>query len=144
MATQEAVRKILVAYDGSEPALRALELAAKIAKACNAKLYIMHVAPVPEDYADCYECPEVMAKVLEKGKQLLERARQILSSLGVDAETVLDKGDPGKRIVEKAEELDVDVVVVGSTGRSGVKKLILGSVSEKVARSSSRPVLIVK
>ncbi len=145
MASGGIISKILVAYDGSEASVKALELAAKLAKAHNAKLYILHVVPVPEDYADCYEYPEILSRIFERGKQLLEKAKQIVqSSAGIDAETVIDKGDPGKRIVEKAEELGVDLIVVGSTGKGGLRKLILGSVSEKVAKSSSKPVLIVK
>jgi len=137
--------RILVAYDGSEQAWKALELAAKMAKGCGAKLYIIHVVPVPEDYADCYVCAEIMAKALEKGREIINRAREVLkNTLGVDAETILEKGDPGKKIVEKAEELNVDLIVVGSTGKSGIKKLVLGSVSEKVVKSASRPVLVVK
>jgi len=144
-----AIRKILVAYDGSEPASRALEIASDIAKRYGAKLYVLHVVPLPEDYLSTYlYYPEMedqlISKLIEAGRNLLEKAREAASSLSVDVETVLERGDPGKKIVEKAEQLDVDLIVVGSTGKGQIKKLILGSVSEKVIKLSSRPVLVVK
>jgi nucleotide-binding universal stress UspA family protein len=64
--------------------------------------------------------------------------------MGVNAETILARGNAADKILETAERLNVDLIVVGSRGLRGLARFLLGSVSEKVARHSNKPVLIVK
>jgi len=143
MTQIEPIKKILVAYDGSEPAVKAITHAARLAKLCNAKLYVIHVVPLPEDYISLYE-HEFASKAILEGQKLLERCKELVKPFNIDAEYILEKGDPARKIVETAEKLDVDYVVIGHRGMSKWEKLILGSVCEKVVRSCTRPVIVVR
>lgn len=80
----------------------------------------------------------------DKGEQLLERYRQDLESAGVEVETVLKVGHPEREIVEVITDREVDHVVMGSRGRSGVGRVLFGSVAEAVTRRSPVPVTIVR
>ncbi|NPA23750.1 MAG: universal stress protein [Crenarchaeota archaeon] len=143
MSQLEPVKKILVAYDGSEPAVKALLHGARIAKLCNAKLYVIHVVPLPEDYISLYE-HEFASKALLEGQKLLERCKEIVKALGVEAEYILEKGDPARKIVETAERLDVDYIVIGHRGMGKWERILLGSVCERVVISSTKPVIVVR
>ncbi len=143
MTQLEPIRKILVAYDGSEPSVKALLHAARIARPCNAKLYIVHVVPLPEDYISLYE-HEFASKAVIEGQKLLERCKELVKPLNVEAEFILERGDPARKIVETAEKLDVDYIVIGHRGLGKWERLLLGSVCEKVVRSSTKPVIVVR
>ena len=73
-----------------------------------------------------------------------ETARDLLDRTGLEVETVIEVGRPARVIVEFAEEQDIDHVVMGSHGRSGVARVLLGSVAEAVVRRSPVPVTVVR
>ncbi|GGE40414.1 stress response protein NhaX [Pullulanibacillus camelliae] len=79
-----------------------------------------------------------------KGENVLHVAKQILASRQAKAHTEILEGKPEKRIVEHAEIHDYDLIVVGSRGLSGLKKLMLGSVSQKIVQDAECEVLVVK
>jgi nucleotide-binding universal stress UspA family protein len=140
-------KKILVAYDGSDHAIRALDIAIDIAKKYEAKLDIvevvdtaallgMGVAPIPG---------EVIQQVYNKAKNDVDSAKSKAQQQGVkEVESVVLEGDPATAILEYASKNGVDLIVTGSRGLSTFKRIILGSVSTKIVQDSKIPVLVVK
>ncbi|MBI4344869.1 MAG: universal stress protein [Euryarchaeota archaeon] len=151
------MEKILVATDGSKPSNHAVELACKEAKAHGAKLKALYTIGSDEMYMGYKGARkgkpkfDVPPERLKEGKEALEEVRRIAARVGIDAEAEIFCADPenyyldAKRlIVVYAEEKDFDMIVLGSHGRTGISRVLLGSVSEYVARNAHCPVLIVK
>ena len=139
--------KILIATDGSQYSDKALEVAIGLAKAFNSRLYIIHV--VEEDkVAMAASTMPIMVNVIEDmvkiGNEILNKAKTKASEAGVNAEVILARGNAADKILENADKLNVDLIVVGSRGLRGLARFLLGSVSEKVVRHSNKPVLVVK
>ncbi|WP_054857396.1 universal stress protein [Vulcanisaeta sp. JCM 16159] len=140
------ITKILVGYDGSKAGDKALDYAINIARSFNAKLYIIHVieegkitiAPDSSMY------PALIDSMEKQGRDLLNRAVERARNLGVDVEGLLEVGtDAAETIINVANNLNVDLIIVGSRGLRGLTRFLLGSVSEKVVRYANRPVLVV-
>ncbi len=88
---------------------------------------------------------EVMYSVLQKeGKEVLEAARKKADAAGVSLTTHLGQGHAGSQIVALAKELGVDLIMLGSYGKSGVDRLLLGSVTDYVVRNSSITTTVVR
>ncbi|SIS39770.1 universal stress protein [Salimicrobium flavidum] len=143
-------RKILVAYDGSDLSKHAVDEAKKqVMDSRDGEIHIITVVSTTG--------PVTNAKMAESvGKELAERYETEVAAIKKELEkedpiTVKTKvivgdaeGNPGERICEYAEENDVDIIVIGSRGLGGVKKLLLGSVSNNVVQKASKPVLVIK
>jgi nucleotide-binding universal stress UspA family protein len=145
-----AYKKILVAVDGSEAGEQGLREAVRLAKAYRAQLFIVHV--VSELFTDIYServglDRERMTRLREGGHALLERARALAAKQGVKAKTVLREnvaGPAADPVVREAKKLGADVIVLGTHGRRGLRRMVLGSDAEQVVRTSSVPVLLVR
>lgn len=145
------LRKILVAHDFSEPADRALALAAELAQRTGAALHLVHVHRAAyDDKNDVVALAVPWPSPEQEGQYLtfLERelARVVVSVLGDTQAQVtrhVVKGDPVRRIEQLADELAADVVCIGCTGKGSVDRVLLGSVSQRLVRTSPRPVLTV-
>lgn len=140
---------VLVAIDGSSESEKALEYA--LNELPESKLTLVHVVnPVSsfgyggDDYFDAEAYQEQMDRQRELGEELLETGRETAAERGIEAETVLKTGKPTREILEVAEENDVDQIVMGSRGRSGVGRVLFGSVAEAVTRRASVPVTIIR
>jgi nucleotide-binding universal stress UspA family protein len=143
--------RILVAVDGSPHSEHALKHATALAKGLAASLRIVHVVdmgwlPIGPEIAIDIE-PFARAR-RTAGERTLALARETTRSAGLEAETsLIETVRPTQRtsdaIAEEAVTWLADLVVVGTHGRSGVERLLLGSVAEGVARLSSAPVLLV-
>jgi len=144
------IRKILVAHDFSEAADRALRFAATLAKDVGATVEIGQV------YPDIYDgrgdasltLPAVLPGQSDRYLRFLDDelkrvARTVLGEDGASIPCHVTRGDPVKRLEELARELGADVVCVGATGKGAVQRVMLGSVSQLVLRSSPVPVLVV-
>jgi nucleotide-binding universal stress UspA family protein len=152
-ATKETIRRILVAVDGSENAQRALEAAVDMAKRLKAVLLIAHVVFVPA-LSWTLGLPGVMVPAdkieddAEKaGRQLLAKAVKFAKEAGIanPQEEILTKlASPAMGIVELAKKGDADLVVVGTKGLGGFKRLLIGSVANSVLHYAERSVLVVK
>jgi nucleotide-binding universal stress UspA family protein len=132
--------KIVVGYDGSDHARRALERAAHLASPGDDVLVVGSVEPKLEPIST--EGAHQDPSEAEHRRQNLEDAKAFLAERGVEAETVEAYGDPGSAIVDAAE--DADLVVVGSRGRNTLERLLLGSVSSKVVHRAKSDVLVVR
>jgi nucleotide-binding universal stress UspA family protein len=140
---------ILVPVDGSPGSETALAYA--LEERPDARVTLLHVVnPVSsfgygdEAYFDIEGYQAEARRQRDRGEQLLEEARETAAERGVDAETLLLTGKPATRILETIESHDVDHVVMGSRGRSGVGRVLFGSVAEAVTRRASVPVTVVR
>ena len=132
--------KILVAYDGSESAQRALTEAAKLANG-NGLTVVSVAEPLPQfGRAGELLLPEEDA---ERRRELLD-AKELLTQRGVEATFVERKGDAATRILDEAEEEHADLIVMGTRGLGIGKRWLMGSVSTKVLHHAHCNVLVVR
>lgn len=141
---QALPKKILVPTDFSEASREALHRAADVAQACAAQLTVI--------YADPFTAPadadEDIANRVAQGKEaaiarLQEEVRkEVPANVPVDSFVVVD--EPVSAILEVAKDKDMDWIVMGTHGRHGFNRLLLGSVTEEVLRHADRPVLTVR
>ena len=143
------MRHILAATDLSSPSDLALDRAIGLARHTGAKLTIAtveepHDAQVLSMDANPLALGEFTQQMVEyTDAQLVERVERA-NAAGVLADSVRRRGRAHDVINELADELDTELIVVGSAGRTGVKRLVLGSVAETIAHRASRPVLIAR
>lgn len=140
-------KKILVATDGSENAERAASYGINIAKATGAEVYALYVVSTEHagtartvmGWTDAFE--EYLAN---KGEAATGYVQNLGRDAGVKVEPVYLKGSPAEKILEYAEESNIDLIVMGTQGLTGVKKFLTGSVAENVFRHSKVPVMIIR
>jgi len=131
--------KILVAYDGGDPARRALELTVQLAEKFDAAVAVISVVPVHPGRAPVDPWDD-----LEVHKAELAEAKAFLLEHGIEPELIERAGEPGPTIEHVAEAGGYDVVVVGSRGLGAVSRVLQGSVSEHVATHGSTTVVIAR
>ena len=146
----ELPRRILLAFDGSGEARSAARAAVEIARAAGSELHVLY-AMQPERYIP-YAGPEVWEgwkANLERAERharswVEEQARRMGSEGAKVVEAHLTFGDADEQIVKLGEELGADLIVVGSRGRGGIKRALLGSVSDSVVRHAPGSVMVVR
>lgn len=132
--------KLVVGYDNSEHAKRALERAVEMSGDDSSMVVVASAEPdleMPMTEGGRQDPSDVRER-----REAIESARQILKDRGIQADFVEAYGDPGSAIVKAAE--DADLVVVGSRGLSRVERVLLGSVSTKVVQRAPCDVLVVR
>lgn len=139
------MKTILVPVDGSEPSLRAVRLAAGLAKP-DGRLLLLHVIqPVAAvGYAHARVLEELERAQREEADDLLEAAAGVARELGVAVETRVHAGVPPESIADIASQQDAWMVVIGSRGRGPLTRILLGSTADRVVRLSNKPVLVVR
>ena len=135
------LRTILHPTDFSEPSDYAFQLACALARDYEARLLVLHVVPPPLFHG------EVVARREETGFyedlwELLEQRRP--TDANVQVEHYLEDGDPAEMIVQLAWDEGCDLIVMGTHGRTGLGRLLMGSVAEQVMRRAACPVLTVR
>lgn len=145
-----AIKQILVPIDFSVSSLRALLYAATLAKPLKAKIIIVSVLE-PVRFATpgyFYHPTGTMPEVFDEQRlitgQELETLREDLRKRRIDTEVMLEEGTPHQVIVDVARERKVDLIVMSTHGRTGLPELIIGSVAEKVLRTATCPVLMLR
>jgi len=144
-------RKILVPIDGSRTSARGLDEAIKLAKGRNATLVILHVVDEAvvaygADIVPVY-INEMLESMREGGKRVLARAAARARGRGVKLKSLLVEkfvGPVADVIVSQAKKQRADLIVIGTHGRRGVTRLVMGSDAEGVVRRSPVPVLLVR
>jgi len=146
-----AYRKILVPVDGSPTSNAGLREAIGVAKAQRASVQLVHVV----DYhylvmtgleAGAY-IDDLMASLTESGRRILKRAEALVRKSGVPVTTVLLEspvGPAADSIVRQAKKWKADLVVIGTHGRRGVRRILMGSDAEQIVRNSPVPVMLVR
>jgi nucleotide-binding universal stress UspA family protein len=143
--------KILVPVDGSETAALGLEEAIRLAKSHRSKLRLIHVvndfiALTGLEAAAVYS-EQFVKSAHERGRAILAQAQEAARRHGLDAEveSVDSTGEPaGETIVQEARRWPADLIVLGTHGRRGIRRLVLGSDAEYIVRTTPVPVLLVR
>src|SRR3989304_1172965 len=140
-------KKILCPVDYSDCSAKALRYAAGLALKDSAKLYLMHVIDkrVYDYGGPVYEAqlsPD--AEVIEHLKEKLGESVPKEIRGDIDVETIVTVGVPAQEIVNAADDKEVDVIVMGTHGRTGIAHVVMGSVAENVVRKALCPVLTVR
>lgn len=144
MTDSKLFEKVLIATDGSEKNKSAVEEAVKIARACGSTIYAVYVmdeslmksaieVPIAED---------LYGKIREEGEKAVNWVKE--TAQDVNMETFILSGRPARAITEFAEQKNVDLIVVGTQGKSGIERFLLGSVADEVIRTAGCPVLTIK
>ncbi|PWU67592.1 universal stress protein [Gracilibacillus dipsosauri] len=157
--------QILVAFDGSEDSVLALQKAKELAFECKSNLTIAYVhdenyaAPLASEqtvipahshgFVGTAPSPNRMERAASKQmdhtpEKVLEKARNLLESIQYNADYETLYGNPAKEICDFANNMKVDLIVIGSRGLGKIKKMMMGSVSNKVTNNAHCPVLVVK
>jgi nucleotide-binding universal stress UspA family protein len=143
--------KILLATDGSEDAQLAAKTALDLSEKLDSELHVVYVEPMPERHASRltrfrFELPsDVVQSVEEDAKSKLEeQVQKIEQAGGKVAQAHPRVGLPDAEIVTLAEELGVGLIVMGSRGLGGIRRAVMGSISDSVVRHAHCPVLIVR
>lgn len=134
---------ILLPFDGSDGAAETLHHAAEIAHWADATIHVLFVADTTRDSVTVVET-QVVDALVQEGKDIVEEAEKTLRTLGGDYDSDVVQGNPAPTIVEYAERYDHDLIVMPTHGRKGVSRYLVGSVTEKVVRLASVPVLTVR
>ena len=135
--------KILLATDGSREAELAARTAADLAKNQDSELHVVYVEPaLPMISQFAEHGPERTAP--DSRRLLDEQVRHIEEAGGTVAEAHLRLGRPDDQIIEVGEEVGAGLIVVGSRGHGGVRRALMGSVSDSVVRHAHCPVLVVR
>jgi nucleotide-binding universal stress UspA family protein len=142
--------KVMVAYDGTGCAELALREAARLALD-GAQLEVVAVAECPDRRTPGQEACVAEAAALDKAQVLLDQALRRLAALGVEAadtllvdQTECREGSVARALLDEARDCGAGLIVMGTHGRSGFRRFLLGSVAERVVREADCPVLLVR
>lgn len=141
----EIFKKILIATDGSKRTQSAVETGLQIASDHKSKVYAIYVVdtvtftsiPMDVTWENMYQL------LKDEGEEAVGRVKSAAGP-GLDVETRVLEGNPALEITKFAKDNDLDLIVVGTLGKSGIDRLLLGSVAEKVVRIAPCPVLVIK
>ena len=143
------IKKILVPIDGSDTSIKAAKYAVKIAKQNKAQIICIHAITSPP-YISEYNYAPMLPVYYEGAKKLAEewfrKVMEIAGKEGIDVKTdlLLDVVSVADTIVNYASDKSVDMIVIGTKGRTGLKRFLLGSVANGVVLHASCPVLVVR
>ncbi len=143
-------KKILVPIDGSAASSRGLNEAMALADDQGAKIRLIHVVNemmVVASYESTIYSGELITALRESGQKLLEKAKHQVAAAGIAVECELLEahgGQAGSTIAEDAAESHSDLIVIGTHGRRGLSRVVMGSDAEQVVRSAKVPVLLVR
>lgn len=137
-------RRILLPTDGSTTTDRALDHAADLASRYDAELHVVYVIDATV-FSDDVATGTLQAEFEAQGESIVERVSDRAREAGVDdvVDAVL-RGTPHREILDYAADREIDLIVMGTHGRTGLDRYLLGSVTEKIVRVSDAPVLTVR
>jgi nucleotide-binding universal stress UspA family protein len=138
--------KVLIAMDYNPTSIKVAEVGFTIAKAMNAEVILVHVIEDLVTYSLTYlnmgplQLDSVM-ELKDASEQFLQKTKKLLGDMAI--QTVVKEGDFAECILSTAQELDVDVIVMGSHSRKWLENIVMGSVTEEVLRKTTTPIFII-
>lgn len=141
-------RRMLLPVDGSDASLKAAEYALELAVCEDCEVLVLHVVDedVAEDMARFSDRSReaVLENMKNSGLEYISDIRKKAADREIDVETEVAVGVPSRVILSEARKRDIDVIVMGTVGRKGARRVLIGSVTERVIEHSNIPVLVVK
>ena len=148
------IKKIMVAYDGGHEANQAMNIAANIAKGLSAEIYLVTIFN-PFSVFESFETPDVnavndlMDRDRKKLNEIIAEALKTAEDQGIKIQNKVIEDKPGlarigPNLVNFAELMDIDLIIMGRRNRSGINRLVLGSVSNYVIQAAKCAVMFVK
>ncbi|MCO5382213.1 MAG: universal stress protein [Methanosarcina barkeri] len=140
-------RRILIATDGSETANEAAAFGMEMVGCSGAKIYAIYVidtTPYRSVSLDKIWSKETLDEFERAGHEATSYVERIGKAAGVEVESRVLRGHPVEKIINFAEDNNVDMIIIGSLGKGGYERFVLGSVSEKVVSHAKVPVLVVR
>ncbi len=143
---------VLIATDGSKHSENAAKMGIELAKLSKGKVTAIYVADIGRYFAPVSDVgfnmsneliESIRISVMKAGEEAARRVTEMAEKAGVPGETKVMEGRPAEDIMKFADDADMSVIVIGSIGKTGLEKFLLGSVAEKVVRGSKVPVLVV-
>ncbi len=138
--------KILVPVDGSTYSLSAIRLTGRLAQTHGSRVWILNVIDEEVETQLCRlqetACEQVRRDMEERAQGLVADMKQELSYMDIDVLTLVKRGTPHEIILQTAEELEAELIVMGKLGRRGIKRILLGSVAERVIEFANCPILL--
>jgi len=139
-------KKILIATDGSEYTKNSIDYGLELAKNTEAKVHVIYVidtaafASIPMDAA----WESMYALLKQEGDEATRQVADKAKAEGLEVERNTVEGHPAEEIIKYSEKNSINLIVMGTLGKSGLDRFLLGSVAEKVVRTSKIPVLVVR
>ena len=140
----DIIKKILIPVDGSDYMKNEISWACEFAKTFKADVTIFHVVAMPVS-SDIGGIPAASRQLEEAGTKILEEAKQMAESCDVSPKAEMDfsVGNPGIRIVKKAENEGMDLIIIGAKGKNRFREILMGSVANTVINHAKCLVLVV-
>jgi nucleotide-binding universal stress UspA family protein len=135
-------KTIVVATDGSKYSALAADRAIAFAQSYGGELKVLSVVDVPTEFYA--EAPQAVDDLVKKAKEYVARVKQQAEAAGIKAEAFVGEAEAHEAITKLARDEKADMIVLGSHGRTGMRRLLMGSVAEKVIGYALCPVLVVK
>jgi len=134
--------RILVAVDGSPFSDAAVDQAISLGGICNSQIFVISVIDLYPEQMEV--APALVDKMSEEARQFLDRAKERVDRADIPCETIVRMGGkPHEFIVEEAKEKGIDLIVMGTHGRTGIKRILMGSVAQNVIGHAPCSVLVV-
>lgn len=142
----ESIQKILIPIDGSDYSMRAAELGISVAKMLKAQIMVVFVIDtvVLDQLTKPSERGDVEMELKQDGERFIRYVLGLAEKQEIKAASLLAKGRPFEQVVNLAKGLGMDLIVMGTYGRRGAERILIGSVAEHVIEYASCPVLVVK
>lgn len=142
----EGVKRILVPTDGSDYSVRAAEYAVSVAKLLGAEIVVVYIIDtvVLDQIVRVTEREDTERELKNDGERYLRYVVGVAGREGVKASSLIAKGRPYEQIVHLAKGLKMDLIIMGTYGRRGAERILIGSVAERVIEYASCPVLVVR
>ena len=137
-------KSILLPFDGSAFSKKALSHAYALAKDEGSEVTALYVIPRYEEMIGFMKTDSIRKSLYKEAERIIEMAKETVSSNGVTLATAIEEGHAADKIVETANRMKNDLIVMGSYGWRGVNKAILGSTTERVIMNAACPILVVK
>lgn len=140
-------KDILLPTDGSKGVEEAINCAVALAKKFDAKIHVLYVVEPPrfQDYGAGIALASIIKTLQEAGEQIVSETVEVIRKSGVSAlEESIEEGHPAEEILKYMSEHGIDLIVIGTHGRRGINRVLLGSVAEEVVRSADVPVMTVR
>lgn len=139
------IKKILVPTDFTVYSDHAIEYAIMVGRKFQAKILLVHVIePLTYSLTDTVQIIDHYTALKTVAKPILENLQKMILKKGLEADILLLDGNPYLEIVKKSREAGVDLIIMGTHGRTGIEHILMGSVAERVVRLASCPVVTVR